>query len=251
MTDEDGIVVAKFFHDTYKKRDSPEMLIDAALGRLVVADDAPSVSGGNEEVRISAIVHGGKGTIRQGILRQIVVRCELAEGVHIYGEPVPEGMIPTTVTVSAPPGLVVEDPIFPPTETLRLESMNLELPVWSGTVDILVPFYAVGLLASETRPLDMDTAEIQVDIRYQACDDAVCFPPRTEKLVLQLDLDVIDVPALGPHMGHGQREASFSGAPHMARLMLRKLRKYPLGLPRLILKTIKLEIAARRRSLKN
>jgi len=32
--------------------------------------------------------------------------------------------------------------------------------------------------------------------------------------------------------------------------MLRKLRKYPLGLPRLILKTIKLEIAAKRRSLK-
>jgi hypothetical protein len=29
--------------------------------------------------------------------------------------------------------------------------------------------------------------------------------------------------------------------------MLRKLRKYPLGLPRLMLKSIKLEMAARRR----
>jgi hypothetical protein len=160
-------------------------------------------------------------------------------------------MIPTTVSVSAPPGLVVEDPIFPPTETLRLESMDMELPVWSGTVDIIVPFYAVGVLASETRPLDSDTAEIEVGIRYQACNDEVCFPPKTEKLVLQPELDVIDVPALGTHMGHGQREGSFRGAPHMARLMLRKLRKYPLGLPRLILKTIKLEIAAKRRGREN
>ncbi len=242
------MVVAKFFHDTYKKRDSPEILIDAALGRLVLGDDVPSVSGGDEEVRISASIHGGKGTIRQGILRQLVIRCELGEGIHIYGKPVPEGMIPTTVSVSAPPGLVVEDPIFPPTETLRLESMDMELPVWSGTVDIIVPFYAIGVLASETRPLDSDTAEIEVGIRYQACNDEVCFPPKTEKLVLQPELDVIDVPALGTHMGHGQREGSFRGTPHMVRLMLRKLRKYPLGLPRLILKTIKLEMAAKRRS---
>jgi DsbC/DsbD-like thiol-disulfide interchange protein len=225
------------------------MLIDAALGRIVLSDDDPRVSGGDEEVRISASVHGGKGTIRQGIRRQLVVRCELGEGIHIYGEPVPEGMIPTSVTISAPPGLVVEDPVFPPTETLRLASMDMELPVWSGSVDIVVPFYPVGELASETRPLDMDTVEIEVGIRYQACDDAVCFPPKTEKLALQLDLDVIDVPALGPHLGHGQREGSFRGAPHMARLILRKLRKYPLGLPRLMLKTIKLEIAAKRRSL--
>jgi len=250
VTDEEGIVVAKFFHDTYKKRDSPEALIDAALGRLVLSDDEPSARGGDEEVRISACVHGGKGSIRQGILRQLVVRCELADGIHIYGEPVPEGMVPTTVTVSAPPGLVVEDPIFPPTETLRLEELGMELPVWSGTVDIVVPFYAIGELASESRPLDTDTAEIEVRIRYQACDDAVCFPPKTETLALQLDLDVIDVPALGMHMGHGQREGTFSGAPHMARLMLRKLRNYPLGLPRLVLKTIKLEIAAKRRRFK-
>ena len=52
VTDEDGIVVAKFFHDTYKKRDSPEMLIDAALGRLVLSDDTPSVRGGDDEVRL-------------------------------------------------------------------------------------------------------------------------------------------------------------------------------------------------------
>jgi hypothetical protein len=51
--------------------------------------------------------------------------------------------------------------------------------------------------------------------------------------------------------GHGQREASFNGARHMARLMWRKARKYPLGMPRLILKTIGLEMAAKWRSFKS
>ena len=250
VTDEAGVVVAKFFHDTYKKRDSPELLIDAALGRLVLSDEAPRVRGGDQEVRISVSVHGGKGTIRQGIRRQLVVRFELGEGVHLYAEPVPEGMIPVTVRVSPPAGLVVEDPVFPPTERLRIESMDMELPVWSGSFDVLVACYARGELASEVRPLERDTAEIEVEIRYQACDHAVCFPPKTEKLVLQLDLDVIDVPALGMHKGHGQREANYSGVPHMARLIFRKLRKNPLGLPRFAWKTIKLEIAAKRRSRK-
>ncbi len=249
VTDEAGVVVAKFFHDTYKKRDSPEMLIDAALGKVVLAEDAPSVSGGDEEVRISVSVHGGKGTIRQGILRQLIVRFELARDVHVYGEPVPEGMVPTSVSVTAPAGLVVEAPIYPPTETLRLESMDMELPVFSGTFDIIVPFYAVGEMASETRPLDVDNAELEINIRYQACNDEICFMPKTEKFPLRLDLDVIDVPALGLHMGHGQRESNFNGMPHLKRMMLRSLKRNPLSAPRFLLKMVRLEIAARWRSL--
>jgi alkyl hydroperoxide reductase subunit AhpC len=38
VADEQGVVVAKFFHDNYEKRDSPETLIDAALGRIVVSE---------------------------------------------------------------------------------------------------------------------------------------------------------------------------------------------------------------------
>ncbi len=249
VTDEDGVVVAKFFHDTYKKRDSPERLIDAALGRVTVSEDAPCARGGDEVVRVSAFLHGGKGTIRQGIVRELVVRLDLGDGMHVYGEPVPEGLIPLRVTVDGPPGLAVGDPIYPPTETLHLESMGMALPVWSGVVDIRAPCYAVGELASETRPLDVDTARIEVAVRYQACDDTVCLPPRTEKLGLEAALDVVDVPSLGMHMGHGQREGGYDGRPHMARLMWRKVRAYPLGLPRFILKTLRLELAARWRRL--
>ena len=159
MTDEQGVVVAKFFHDTYKKRDSPEILIDAALGKVTLSDEAPRASAdGDPELRITAALHGGAGSFRQGILRHVVVRFELGEGLHIYGKPVPEGMVPTEVTVTGPPGLAVQDPILPPTTPLRLESLDVTLHVWSGTVDIVVPVYAKGELASEVRPLDQDSS---------------------------------------------------------------------------------------------
>ena len=248
VTDESGVVTAKFFHDTYKKRDSPENLLDAAEGRIQLTGDEPNVSNKDPEIPVSISVRGGRGTIRQGIIRHLVARFELPSGLHIYGEPVPNDMVPTTVTISGSAGLVFEDPIFPPAETLILKSTNIDLRVWSGEVDIVVPFYAVGSLASETRPLDQDTADINVVLRYQACDDSICLLPKTETLSLRVKLDVIDVPTLAIHTGHGQRESIFSGTPHMRRLILRKFLKNPLGLPRLALKTFKLERAAKRRA---
>lgn len=248
VADESGKVVSKFFHDTYKKRDSPETLIDAALGRIVLAEDTPRAGGGDDEVRITAAIHGGKGSIRQGILRKVVVRFELADGLHIYGEPVPEGMVSTRVSVSGPPGLTVLEPELPATETLHLEAMNIDLQVWSGTVDIAVPFYPRGELVSETRPLDADSAQIEIKVRYQACTDNECLLPRTETFSLDLPMDVIDIPALGMHMGHGQREGNYDARPGLRRLLWRKIRRNPLGFFKFILKSVRLELAARKRS---
>ena len=247
VTDEQGVVVAKFFHDTYKKRDSPEILIDAALGRPVISGDAPSQQGSDDDVRVTAFFHGGKGTLRQGVIRNVVVCCELKDGMHVYGEPVPEGMIPFQVEVEGPPGLVVEEASKPDTEIMRLESVGMELPVISGSFDVVVPVYPVGELASETRPLDMDRAAIEVHVRYQACNDDVCLMPKTETFRFDLELDVVDIPKLGMHLGHGQREGNFNATPHMLRLMWRKLWRDPMALMRFVRTNIRLKREAKRR----
>jgi len=247
VCDEEGKVISKFFHDTYKKRDSAESLIDAALGKIVLDDEAPSAGGGDADIKITVAIHGGKGSIRQGILRKLVVRFDLAQGLHIYDEPVPAGMVATEVTVSGPPGFTVLDPVLPPTESLYLDSMDVDLRVWSGTVDIVVPFYAKGELVSEVRPLDSDDIDIHVTVRYQACTDNECLLPKTDTYSLTLPMDVIDVPALAMHQGHGQRESNYSSAPALKRLLWRKFKAHPMGLPRYIWKTFRLEIKAWRR----
>ena len=247
VCDEDGVVVAKFFHDTYKKRDSPETLIDAALGRIELAEDAPRAVCEDPEVRITAAVHGGQGTIRQGIIRRLVVRFELAPGLHLYGWPVPEGMIPTTVTVRGPEGLVFGEAQYPASEPLRLPGLEVELPVWSESFDVVIPFYPDARVASETRPLDRDSLELEVEVRYQACDDEACLLPKTEKLRLTASLEVVDVPNLALHVGHGQREGSYDAMPHMRRMLLRSLRRSPAGFLRFVAKNLSLEMAAWRR----
>lgn len=248
VTDEEGRVVAKSFHDTYKKRDSPELLIDAALGRVELDPAAPHAEGGDPGIRITAALHGGAGTIRQGIRRELVVRFELEPGLHLYGEPVPDGMVATSVSLEGPPGLVIDEPILPETEPLRLDSLGVELRTWSGRVDIRVPFHATGELVSECRPLDRREVGLDVRVRYQACTDEACLLPATERFHLDVPLDVVDTPSLGMHRGHGQREGDYDATPHLRRLLWRKVRANPLGLLRLIGTTLRLEREARRRA---
>ena len=76
-------MVAKFFHDSYKKRDSPELYIDASLGQLTLDENAPQATGGDQDINLTAAVHGGKGTVRQGVVRHLVVRFELPDGLHL------------------------------------------------------------------------------------------------------------------------------------------------------------------------
>lgn len=242
-----GVVTASFFHDTYKKRDSAELYLDAALGALTLRDTDLREERADAEVSISLGVHGGRGSLRQGIIRQLVLRFELAEGLHIYGEPVPEGMTPLQVRVSGPPGLVCEAPLLPPTEELRLSEMDISLRVWSGRLDVLIPFHATSELVSETRPLTDRTATISVSVRYQACNEATCLLPKSETFELTLPLETVDVPNISLHRGHGQKEGGYDGTRHALRLLWRKVRRHPLGFIRYLLEVGRLEKAARAR----
>ncbi len=247
VTDEHGVVIEKFFHDSYKKRDSAESLLDAALGGLLAGHGEAGATGGDDDVRVEAFVRGGRGTLRQGIVRKLVVRFTLADGLHVYGEPVPEGMVATRVEVSGPEGLVTLDPIVPETRPLRLEGLDLTLHVWDGVVDVVVPFYPRAELVSECRPVDHDSVPIEVTVHYQACDDASCFAPRTERFVLDVGLEPVDMPDLAFHGETGQRKSSMEGAPHLRGLILRQLRRHPLGFARSIVQQVGLRLAARRR----
>jgi hypothetical protein len=225
-------------------------LIDSALGRALIGPHAPRAVGGDDEIRVTAFFHGGRGSIRQGIRRHLVVRFEMREGLHIYGEPVPEGMVATRVRVEGPPGLIAELPILPPTEPFELPGVSVTLRVWSGVVDIVVPVYAIATLVSECRPLDRNAVTIELSVRYQACDAAVCFAPKTERLRIEVELEPVDMPDLSFHGDTGQRRAPFAGEPHMRRLVLRLLREHPLGVLRSVFGQVRLRVAARLRELR-
>jgi len=236
VADEEGIVIQRFFLESYKRRENPYTLIDTALGRISLFEDEPDDNDPIEEIRVRVGFQGG--AVKQGAQRRVIVRFEMSPGLHIYNNPVPEGMIPVEIKVSGPDGLIIDDPITPPTHKLHLSEMNVDLAVWSGVTDIQVPVYALSSLASELRPLQDSELEINVSIRYQACTDNSCLLPRTESFTLAVPIETIDVPNLGTFKGKGQKDVQMDSKRHMRRLILRTLRRNPLaffsGIKRLI-----------------
>ena len=229
VTDEKGKVVGRFVHDSYKIRASPEHLIDSIRGEISIGASAPSAEAGDGDLRIRAFLHGGRGTMRQGILRQVVVRFEPRDGLELITARAPEGGVGTSVEVAGPPGLVVEDPI------------------WKGPLDVAIPVYAQAELISECRPIENDTITIQVTVRAATSDGRSRLDPKTQTLTLEIFLEPVDMPKLRFHGDTGQRRSDMDSEPHFRRLVLRQFRRHPLGAIRSLINTQWKQAAARRR----
>jgi hypothetical protein len=127
------------------------------------------------------------------------------------------------VDVAGPKGYHVEAPILPPTELLELTGLDSPLHVWSGSVDLMIPVYADSSLFPAAEEAGPSEIQLDVSVRYQACDDRTCLIPRTERLTLRVPLAGMEVPSL---MGMGvvgqNRSVEMDSAEHFAKLNARQ-----------------------------
>ncbi len=196
LIDQAGLVTAKAFHRSLAQRESAEGLIDAALGEILLRSEEPTAEHtGGDGIGFSMTYHGGGGVLRGGAIRRLVVRVDLPDGLHIYDEPVPAGMVATSISLVGPDGLRALPVEKPPTHPLELPGVG-QLQVWSGTVDFVMPVWATDDIASLVRSDSPDQVSIELDIAYQACDDEACRLPHTERLTLDVSVESYVGPAL-------------------------------------------------------
>jgi len=227
LIDEAGVVTEKFFHRNLAARESAASMIDSAVGEILLGDEEPTAVGGDDAIEITATYHGGGGNLKGSVIRQIVVRFELAPGLHIYDDPVPEGMVATHIEVSGPAGFIAEETIKPPTHALALPGLDTELQVWDGRVDFVIPVWADDRVAGLLEEIENDEIQIDVAIRYQACDDKACRIPQTEELSVRVPV--------APYVGHllpgrmdGAVISTMDTAKHMKRMVRRGLLRSPI-----------------------
>ena len=199
LVDEDGVVTAKAFHQAVAQRESPEGLIDAALGRILLrAEDPTTARTDSSGIEFALTYHGGGGVIRGGTMRRLVVHVDLPEGLHIYDDPVPDGMVATTFTLTGPSGLRSLPVEKPPTYPLDLPGVG-SLNVWSGRAAFSIPVWATDEVASLVRADNPEQITIEVDVAYQVCDDQACQLPRSERLTVEVPVE----PYVGPALAGG------------------------------------------------
>ena len=98
----------------------------------------------------------------------VTVRAAIADGFHVNAHrPDEPYLIPTPLPLRAA-GVDFDEPRYPAPKSERFAfSPDKPLLVYSGTIEI----------TAHARPFPSEP--IRAELRYQACDDTRCLPPRT------------------------------------------------------------------------
>jgi peroxiredoxin len=193
ITDENGVVVEKHFFQHYEQRVSAGTILDRAIGRVLVHDEAPQEELREETATFTAFLADGE--LHRDVASTLYVRIAMAEGFHVYGDPLPEGFVATRVAVGPVEGLEVGEAVYPPTRARKFEQLGVTLPVYETSAVIAVPVTAdaslfQGGLGAGKEP----TLAIPVRVTYQACSETVCHRPRTAELTVKAPLGAMVLP---------------------------------------------------------
>jgi DsbC/DsbD-like thiol-disulfide interchange protein len=114
-------------------------------------------------------------TARRGGEVEIPLRFTIRPGHHINSNaPAEDYLIPTALTWTPGP-LVLKGVSYPKPESVKYEFSSKPLLVWSGTISLASKF----AVPSGAPP---GTIKLSGKLRYQACNDKACFPPKTLEL---------------------------------------------------------------------
>ena len=111
--------------------------------------------------------------VQPGAELRVAIRVRLAEGLHVNSnKPRDPSLIPIVLTVDAPPGLRVEELVFPQPTDLEQEGADEPLAVFERE-------FAIGVRLTVAGDLPPGEVVVPARLRYQACDEKVCYIPAT------------------------------------------------------------------------
>jgi hypothetical protein len=165
LLDDNGRVLQKRFQQSYRERETGTAILEHGFGGTSsLPKVAAQAKDEEEEVTIRATLESD--TYKWFQKLWLTVELNLAPGLHVYGQPIPEGYIPLSVEVAPLDGLEVGPATFPTPHPYRVEGLEEEFFVYEGNVKIAVPL---------TFTKEGDERTVHVTVGYQACNDSGCF----------------------------------------------------------------------------
>ena len=114
---------------------------------------------------------------------------QLGPRLHVYAPGVKSDYIPIEWSMKESPALTVRAATYPSSRMLRLKAIKETVPVYQGTFRLVRDV----TVARDTTLKPLLDAEgkltIEGALKYQACDDKLCYPPETVPLRWSLQVE--------------------------------------------------------------
>jgi cytochrome c biogenesis protein CcdA len=128
---------------------------------------------------VETVVESDRVHASEGARAAVLVR--LAEGFHTQSNnPRDPTLIPTVLTIEPPSGVSVEEIVFPPSTDFEQAGQVEPLSVFEHEFAIGVQFALADVSPG--------TIEVPGRLRYQACDENLCYAPTTVPVVWMLEV---------------------------------------------------------------
>ena len=213
VTDGEGIITQKFFENNFTVRPGAEQLVAAVKGEDVLLAERPAT---DQEVEVEVEFEGND--LPVGITRQIVARFSVPKGMHLYQEPVPEGLVAASIELDdEAEGIVSYTLVAPETQPHTLGTDGHTLEVYEGTPVLRLPIAQNG--RAITKDDDGRWVSVGGRVRWQACNDETCLVPDEKAFSFRVPSAFTVMADMGPGEG---RVPSMNGATHFKKMTDRR-----------------------------
>ena len=165
ILDEQGIVVERRFADSYRVRPTAVGILEGVFGMTSArhgAEDSASGTG------VAARAYLDSPTYRVFQQLRLTVDLQIADGLHVYSHPIPDGYVPLTVEVAPIEGMDVGETEAPAPMPFEVAGLDERFMVYHGRVRLAVPL---------TLRESVGDVTVEATVRYQACSATDCLMP--------------------------------------------------------------------------
>jgi len=182
-----GVIREKFFERNELDRFTPNNVIEKLFPEL-----AEKVGQDVEVPHLRLSLAQSDRVAAPGNRVSLVAEVELPPGVHVYAPEV-QGYKPIQLAIGESPQFALDPVVYPKPKVLYLEAIREQVPVFEGKFRITQDV-KVTTAQDFVRTLGSDGKTITLggELRYQACDKTVCYPPTSVPVEWQLKVLPLD-----------------------------------------------------------
>jgi hypothetical protein len=176
VLDSKGIVLAKYFED-----DPNQCLTSAALLVHQFGWAPPEPPREVEGKQLTASIDASNATVAPGERVALTMDIDLQPGMHVYAPGV-EGYIPIDWKMEDSAAVEQHAPAFPRSEKLYLKAIDETVPAFRNHFRVTRDITIAPADKLQTAIDGSNQFSVDGSLRYQACDDRVCYIPQQLKL---------------------------------------------------------------------
>ncbi|MGI8917615.1 MAG: protein-disulfide reductase DsbD N-terminal domain-containing protein [Pyrinomonadaceae bacterium] len=152
-----------------------------ATAAVAVAANSTVFAQSPPNINVKGYVVGD--SVRRGGTAKAVVEMDIPGGFHVHSNrPLEKFLIATQLKVEAPAGVRVSAVSYPRPILRSLKFSKNRVALFEGRATMRFNLTVPANFGSDSAPL-------KASLRYQSCNDELCFPPQTKEVWIQVKVN--------------------------------------------------------------